>query len=90
MQDMWSYFVFIFERANELTFRVLFTKLADELGVSVGFRSSSQRRKISHRQAYLQFEQLADGLSNKLLKLLDEDEDFDEESKFYENLRDVS
>merc|ERR1711937_724238 len=41
------------QRSSELTFRVLFTRLADELGISVGYSSSSSRRKIYHRQQVL-------------------------------------
>jgi hypothetical protein len=47
-----------------LTFRVLFSTLADELGVSVGYRSSSQRRKVAHRQNFLSFEKLTTDLKS--------------------------
>ena len=40
---MEMFFLYLFERNSELTFRVLFTRLADELGISVGYISSSPR-----------------------------------------------
>jgi hypothetical protein len=79
----------VFERSTELTFRVLFTKLADELGISVGYTSSSQSRKITHRSNYLDIETLTEQLTSKLIHLLDAEADLDEDKKFYGNLRDA-
>eukprot|EP00492_Amphilonche_elongata_P000673 TRINITY_DN1383_c0_g1_i2.p1 TRINITY_DN1383_c0_g1~~TRINITY_DN1383_c0_g1_i2.p1 ORF type:complete len:306 (+),score=85.22 TRINITY_DN1383_c0_g1_i2:388-1305(+) len=77
------------DRGTELTFRVLFSTLADELGVSVGYRSSSKRRNIAKRTAFLQFEALTTDLTTKLINLLDVGVEMDDERKFYDNLRDA-